>query len=301
MQVARLGKWPQPEPEPEPESELEHKQLEPEPQAELEPEAELEPMAECVVCFCDEAAERTLRCREGHALCADCAIRYTEVEMGPAELGKNAGLLRCPVPECAAAPFLEFELNDAARRWGRPGLTESYARGQHMLLEKLVMASALVCPACSYMVLVDTREARQVLTLQIFCLCVHGPHSQSRPLGTQAQAPSLPRCMDTYLRRDGHGRWGSGVRVCLVLAHVPPHRLCTTWATACPVRPAVPTCAIAASRRACSRRRTPSTCTVEPPPRRRRRRGRGWASAREAEWWWGRSWGRAYAMACSRS
>lgn len=145
-------------------------ELEPEPEPEQDPEYEYahgpeheQAEVECCVCFGDYPSRATLLCAIGHSLCPTCAVSYAEVEMTPEELGKNFGLLKCPVPDCEAGPWLEHELNDAANRFGGPALTDAFARGQRQLLEKLVVASAIVCPACDYMVLIDTDEARQAL------------------------------------------------------------------------------------------------------------------------------------------
>ena len=70
-----------------------------EPKAELEPEPTQPLVVECCICFSDERAQDVLQCASTHALCAECVVRYAEVEMSASELGKNFGLLRCPVPE----------------------------------------------------------------------------------------------------------------------------------------------------------------------------------------------------------
>ena len=78
-------------------------------------------------------------------------------------LSVNFGNIKCPMAppaaECEAEPFSELQVKALPDE----SCFEAYLRGQHLLLEKLVMATAVVCPGCEFMVSVDRDEDRAAL------------------------------------------------------------------------------------------------------------------------------------------
>ena len=137
----------------------------PEPEPELA-EPELEEL-ECCICMSDHVATPAagLRCTEAHFLCVGCLARYLELETSMERLATNEGALRCPQLECDSEPFHEWQVRRLAADAAQPVLLAVYLRGQQQLAERLVVRTALVCPAegCDYMVSADGPHDRLAL------------------------------------------------------------------------------------------------------------------------------------------